>query len=367
MDSTWKTNAAGYELYGIVGEANGQALPLAFAFTASMDDTAAPGAKDRMLQGVLKHIHFAHTDKDKSEINAIHAVLPHAKSQLCSWHAIRYLKERLAEDKLPTKYDPRRAHKLFAFIDPTWAPGVSAPGIEDGVHEDDLDMEATQDSAPSQPPSTQPPSSTCRPPVLVIVHDGARIPHPEIPFNDDNFTQLTAEEIHIGAVKEMYTYCFEHELQLAWAYLWNRWYTPNQWKLWARSADDAISHLKTTMIVESLWKNVKHRDLKDFNRPRLDLVTYIVLTSVLSRVKLTLASVLALRRSGRAVALAGWQEDLKKDWLDFSRTDEHRMTEKELHYLKAPKNTKGRSERLAQIAEEETRPRGKYLTDLQRW
>ncbi|KAG6917946.1 hypothetical protein DXG01_017130, partial [Tephrocybe rancida] len=177
MDSTWKTNAAGYELYGIVGEANGQALPLAFAFTASMDHTAEPGAKDRMIQSVLRHvrehcpnIHFAHTDKDKSEINAIHAVLPYAKSQLCYWHAIKYLCECLAEDKLPTKYDPRRAHQLFSFIDPTWAPGVAAPGIEDGVHEDDVDLDKnTNIPDPTPLPSTQPLPSTCRPPVLVLV------------------------------------------------------------------------------------------------------------------------------------------------------------------------------------------------------
>ncbi|KAG6907426.1 hypothetical protein DXG01_008891 [Tephrocybe rancida] len=338
MESTWKTNAAGYNLYGIVGEANGQALPLAFAFTASMDNTAEPGAKDHMIQSVLKHvrehcpnIHFAHTNKDKSEINAIHAVLPRAKSQLCYWHAIKYLQERVAEDKLPTKYDLRQAHQLFPFIDPTWAPGIAAPGIEDSVHEDDVDLDQDTDTPdPASLPSMQPLPSTCRPPVLLLVsHDGVCTPawpkppkvkksdlpifcpkehrepivekfwihlhqHPEIPFNDENFTHLTAAEIHNGAVKEMYTYCFENNLQQAWAYLWNRWYTPNQWKLWAQSPDDTISHLKTTMIVKSLWKNVKHCDLKDFNCPQLDLVTHIVLTSVLPRVKLTLATVCGL-------------------------------------------------------------------------
>ena len=44
-----KTNAMGYELYGVVGEANGQVLPLAFAFTCSTDGTAVPGAKNQML------------------------------------------------------------------------------------------------------------------------------------------------------------------------------------------------------------------------------------------------------------------------------------------------------------------------------
>jgi hypothetical protein len=127
-----KTNAKGYELYGIVGEANGQALPLAFAFTASISTDVQPGAKDRMLQHVIKHIHkhcpniaFTLSDKDLSEINAFRAQIPDAKHQLCYWHAIKYLEERLAEDKAPARYDPRTAHQVFPFIDPTWAPGIA--------------------------------------------------------------------------------------------------------------------------------------------------------------------------------------------------------------------------------------------------
>ena len=36
----------GYELYAVVGEANGQALPLAFAFMCSTNCTVAAGTKD---------------------------------------------------------------------------------------------------------------------------------------------------------------------------------------------------------------------------------------------------------------------------------------------------------------------------------
>lgn len=250
--------------------------------------------------------------------------------------------------------------------------------------------------------ATQTPPSTCLPPVFVLVHGDSRIPvwpnppkmvkdklpdfcpkehrpsivekfrihfhqHPEIPFNDDNKTHFSAQEIHQGATKDMYDFCYQHDLSQVWAYLWNRWYTPNQWKLWARSADDAIPRLKTTMIVESLWKHIKHKDLKDYNRPRLDLVTHIVLTTVLPRVRDKLDYVRGLRRIGRAKALAGWQTDFRQDWIDMSRTDEHRLVEKELRWLKAPAKTKGRSERLAEIAEEEHRPRGQYLTDIDRW
>lgn len=150
--SIGKTYAVGYELYAIVGEANGQALPLAFAFTASTSGDAAEGAKDRMLQDVLEYITkrcpgimFALSDKDMSEINAVRAKIPNAKHQLCYWHAIKYLEERLAEDKPPAKYDPRKAHLIFDFIDPTWAPGVTSGWLEDGVHADDVEENRPED------------------------------------------------------------------------------------------------------------------------------------------------------------------------------------------------------------------------------
>ena len=121
------------------------------------------------------------------------------------------------------------------------------------------------------------------------------------------------------------------------------------------------------MVVESLWKHVKRRDLAQFNRPRLDLVTHIVITNVLPRVNRTLAYIRGIRRVGRAKALASWQVDFKADWLDMSCTDEHRLVMKELKLWKTPANTKGRAERLAEIAEEEQRQSGTYHTDLQQW
>ena len=81
--------------------------------------------------------------------------------------------------------------------------------------------------------------------------------HPEIPFNDTEGTKLSAEEIYHEAVNDMYSYCCEHDLAQTWAYLWNRWYNPKQWPLWARSACDAIPRLKTTMICECTWKQLK--------------------------------------------------------------------------------------------------------------
>ena len=142
----------GYELYGIVGEVNGQALLLAFTFTCSTDGTATPGTKDRMLQKVLQHVDkycpniaAVHLDKDPTELSSVCVVFPNARSQLCCWHAIKYLEKRLAKDKPPAKYDPHTAHKAFTFIDPTWAPGVTSGWLEDGIHEDDVECDRPDD------------------------------------------------------------------------------------------------------------------------------------------------------------------------------------------------------------------------------
>ncbi|KAJ7843365.1 hypothetical protein B0H14DRAFT_2270647, partial [Mycena olivaceomarginata] len=191
--------------------------------------------------------------------------------------------------------------------------------------------------------------------------------HPKIPQHDVEEPYVSAEQIHRRAVEQMYEFCYANGLSQVWAYLWNRWYTPNQWSLWARASCDAIPRLKTTMIVESLWKHVKHRELAQFNRPRLDLVVNIVFKSLLPRVKRTLDYVRGVRRVGRPQALAGWQMDAKAEWVDKSRSDEHRRVAKELQLRKSAPNTKGREERLQQLAEEEDREPGTYATDIENW
>jgi len=145
-----KTNAAAYELYGFFGEANGRSLPLGFIFTAMTDGSATEHAKQRMLAESLAwlvkrcpNIDFTHSDKDPSEINACRQEVPRAKHQLCYYHAITYIEERLTEDKPPTAYDPRKANQIFNFIDPTWAPGVTRGDVAEYM--DGRDMESGPD------------------------------------------------------------------------------------------------------------------------------------------------------------------------------------------------------------------------------
>lgn len=66
---------------------------------------------------------FVLTDKDWSEINAMGAIFPDAKHQLCFWHAIRALKQRLCKNKhTPAPYDAVAANREFSFIDVDFMP-----------------------------------------------------------------------------------------------------------------------------------------------------------------------------------------------------------------------------------------------------
>jgi hypothetical protein len=149
--------------------------------------------------------------------------------------------------------------------------------------------------------------------------------------------------------------------------MWNCWYNPQQWPLWARSACAEIPRLKATMICESTWRVIKHQDLALFNRPRLDLVTHTIIKHLLPRSSYNLATILGQRRQGRGLTLAEWQKDFRSAWKDMSLPDEICLTAKELEWLYKPKKTKGRAERLAEIRADADRPAGTYHTDILRW
>ncbi|KAK9357301.1 hypothetical protein V1504DRAFT_472177 [Lipomyces starkeyi] len=89
----------------------------------------------------------------------------------------------------------------------------------------------------------------------------------------------------------MYTWCKARGYYRLWAYLYVNWYCEEQWKLWERAADPAeIPIVKTTMIAESHWRTLKHDYFHRFNRPRVDLVVWIltfrVLPNAVHRMKL---------------------------------------------------------------------------------
>lgn len=131
----------------MIGEANGQALPLAFMFVRSTGDKDA-GAKIDLLENFLRRLRergvlatdspdrFAHSDKERAEVVAFLRVFI-SERQLCHWHGVKYIRERLDENKAPARYDPRAAHQEIEEIDPVWAPGVVGGAFVPGSFEEE--------------------------------------------------------------------------------------------------------------------------------------------------------------------------------------------------------------------------------------
>ncbi|KAJ7593159.1 hypothetical protein C8J56DRAFT_755743, partial [Mycena floridula] len=86
--------------------------------------------------------------------------------------------------------------------------------------------------------------------------------------------------IHEWATRKIYDFCITNELPEVWAYLWENWFHPGRWELWARSACTEIPIVKTTMILESHWHRIKHDFLHHFANPRVDLLVWVLVTKV---------------------------------------------------------------------------------------
>lgn len=130
----------------------------------------------------------------------------------------------------------------------------------------------------------------------------------------------TAADIRRDAVHEMYQHCVANNLPEVWAYLWNSWYCSERWLLWARSANSAsIPCKRTTMVVESLWRNLKRLTLNLFNRPPVDLASFAIITRTLPPYRLTLARLINSQRPGRIQQLTHMQAALKKSWVRLAK------------------------------------------------
>ncbi|KAF8238100.1 hypothetical protein L208DRAFT_1243897 [Tricholoma matsutake] len=100
--------------------------------------------------------------------------------------------------------------------------------------------------------------------------------HPLIP----GYLAPSPDGIKEWAVKQIYEFCFKHDLHKAWAYLWENWYHQGRWELWARCADTRIPRLKTTMMVEAHWRHIKKDFLHHFHNPQLDLLMWILMVKL---------------------------------------------------------------------------------------
>jgi hypothetical protein len=84
-----------------------------------------------------------------------------------------------------------------------------------------------------------------------------------------------------GQVREMHDKCKELKESWAWEYLWNNWYRPDRWKLWARAVSNWIPISNTNAMVESLWSVFKKKYLARYSRPKLEYMVQVFMDEYL--------------------------------------------------------------------------------------
>jgi len=323
IDATFGTNNAGMDLFAVLAELDGTGVPLAYCFTEIHKDNAKgerraePGATTAILDQFLRPLQasgcnptFFGSDKDFSEIEAIRQVWPNVTIQLCFWHARRAIRTKLTsslQTKTQAEYKPLEAQILIPDLEICWG---SIP-----TRRPNGDHRYGRCSCPSRlvdivPQGRMETSRGDEQDTVLDIFSRHYNSHPLIP--DQNGTYRSAEQIHRACATEMYYWCKSRNYFRLWAYLWVNWYQPNQWPLWARSVNEKeIPVLKTTMIIESHWRKIKHDYLHRFNRPRIDLVIWVLVSRSIPE---GLTRMQSLLQGDHRKATASWRKGFKKEW-----------------------------------------------------
>lgn len=237
-------------------------------------------------------------------------MFPEAAIQLCFWHAKRAIKAKLRERRKGgtiCQYYPSQAQELVPDLEICW--GSISDRRPDGPHRDGTcscshklinytergDVEALSSEE-----------------IDVFLQMFARHYnlHPFIP--DESGRQIKTADIHRKSTSEVYSWCRARGYHRLWAYMWVNWYRFEQWSIWARARmPHSIPVLKTTMIVESHWRRIKHDFLHRFSRPRIDFVVWIMTTKVFP---ISIRQAVAITERNHRVASSSWRRDFKSVW-----------------------------------------------------
>lgn len=323
MDATFGTNSAGMSLFSVLAEVDGSGIPLAYCFVRVLPTADGstprpqPNATSQILVQLLRHLQaagiepaFFNTDKDFAEIGAVGLVWPNTKHQLCLWHAKRALRAKFKDaNKTSTqaRYEPSEAQKIVRDLEVCW--GVARESRPNGPHKD-LECNCPSRDETFAEKGRLEPSSLAEQNAIVDVFTRHFNAHSFIP--DHNGTFRSKETIYKECSTEMYQWCRQRGYFRLWAYLFVQWYKPKMWILWARSENaEEIPVLKTTMVVESHWRLLKHDYLHRFNRPRVDMVVWIMLSRVIPD---AIDRLQALPNGGSRLYQSSWRKAFKRQW-----------------------------------------------------
>ncbi|KAJ3751557.1 hypothetical protein DFH05DRAFT_1570663 [Lentinula detonsa] len=365
LDATYNTNSRHLELYTIMFEYDNAGFPASYCLLTTAT-AVEPGKRTcalRLWMDAVKtkynvHPRYVHLDKDMAEIGASKAVWE-AKISLCWWHLRRAVRTRLSSAKLgTTPYDAQHQKDFeggkpslytaddnqrisnipdistFAVpkltvrlppLPPKLPPALNASGIlkiripprldpdladlYDSKIEEILNSEDEDDESGNDPVGSK--HHFCSPefrqPIIDLMEQHY-CAHPLIP----GYAHPSLGGIKEWAVKKIYSFCVKNDLREVWAYIWENWYRAGRWELWARSVDNGIAILKTTMMVEAHWRRIKHDFLHHFHSPRIDLLAWILITKLAPPYYHHLSQMMT--DSGCYRNLASWRKGFKAEW-----------------------------------------------------
>lgn len=339
-------NHLGMGLSAVLAELDGTGVPLCYLFLGvnpldQASQSAVPSATTRILEQFLQPLKdagyepsFFGCDKDRAEISAIRRIWPSTTIQLCFWHAKRAIRKKLSDSKKTSTqkhYFPEKAKNLVTSLEICW--GSYSTCRPDGEHRYNRCQCNSSSRSFDELGRLETDSVAERETVLRMFSRHFNM-HPMIP--DQNGTYRSARQIHLDCINEAYSWCHSRNYFRLWAYLYVNWYSTEQWELWARSANpDFLPVLKTTMIIESHWRRIKHDYLHRFSRPRIDLVIWVLISRVLPT---ALERMNAILSKNHRNAAAAWRKAFKREWnhLQSIQVDSHSLAR---HYTDPSKWT----------------------------
>ncbi|ETV71260.1 hypothetical protein H257_13398 [Aphanomyces astaci] len=209
------------------------------------------------------HPAFVHMDKDSAQIAAATAVWTGVKLSLYLWHMDRAIRARFIQGNVFP--DIRRFAPTNTLLHVEgYTPAFPAVWVH-GAH---VLEESFCDKAVLGP--------------LLSLMKSHYKAHPFMSMHDDAMPPHDKSCVfYIRAVEEIYNFCKECSASYLFVYLFNNWYSENEFKRWARSqCPTALATLRTSMMAEAHFNCLKYRFLKDFQRPRLDLLCFIIVTNI---------------------------------------------------------------------------------------
>lgn len=233
IDSTYKTNGSGLEFFVVLGTVLGTGFPLIYFFVEGGGKHGQNVRRKDTILGVFKAMHrtldsfrplFFFSDKDSGQLDAIKRLYG-INPSLCLWHLKRAIKQKISGLRKEKK-SVLSKEKEQALMD------------------------------------------------LITLHFNRH------PFFDKHFSMLFAKE---KAKDELHTFFSSGTESTLKDYLLRNWYDDNIFFCWGRRNASLIPLSKTTMMCESHWSLLKRLYLLPYNRPRVDLLLYVLDSKLLSK------------------------------------------------------------------------------------